>query len=170
MHSDLLLTLLQSLIVDQIVTSLCLHVLVELVDKRTGSWDIILVDFPFIYSGHMFNDSSEAVAMSYDNHVLSGMNLRGDNVVPVREYAVGTHLQGLRGWQLSRWYRFVSWIENRMSRIVKIKFRRLNLVASSPHHSLLFTVLFSSFCFAKTLQCSVVALVESPRLMNRNIV
>lgn len=50
------------------------------------------------------------------------------------------------------------------------KFRRRNVITSSPYLHLLLPVLFHCLKFVKSLKSSIVTFVESPVLMNGNVV
>lgn len=57
-----------------------------------------------------------------------------------------------------------------MARIVSLKLRRWDIIASSPNLHLILTVFFHSFQLVETLQCSVMSLIESPILDDRDVV
>ena len=56
-------------------------------------------------------------------------------------------------------------IETRVSLVVEVQQRRLDVVAATPEVYLLVSVFQSSLSFVKTLESTVVALIKSPMLV-----
>jgi len=56
-----------------------------------------------------------------------------------------------------------------MSCVVVFKFWRRDIEASSPYLDLIFSMLFDSFKLVESLQSSIMSLVKSPILNNRNV-
>ena len=103
--------------------------------------------------------------MSDNNDGLTLNDLRADLIVPVGKDAINGDLKGLSAWEHIRWQSTVPPIETWVSLVRKLECGRRDVIASAPLHDLLLAMLLCRLRLVKALEGTVVALIESPRLV-----
>lgn len=99
------------------------------------------------------------------NYRLTLLDVRTDLIVPVGQDAVNGGLKGLGAWEHIRWQTTVPPIETWVPLVRKLECGRRDVIASAPLHDLLLAMLLSRLRLVEALEGTVVALIESPRLV-----
>ena len=162
-----LLSSLELIIVEQVVVLEDVEVLVELVNERHRSGDIVLEDLILAHAIEHLNDGAQRVTMSNDNNVLVVEDLRADSVVPVRQDTVNSDFKRLSIRERAVRQVLVLGRESRVSFVIIIERRRRNVVASSPLKNLLLAMPRGRLGLVEALEGTVMTLVKSPVLVVR---
>src|SRR5881409_1004219 len=105
--------------VAQVVMTLRLQAVVQLVDEGNSRRDVQLDDRRFRDPVQILDERTQAVAVSGNDDPLAGLNRRGDRVVPVRKEASDRVLQRFSQRQIAGADVGVPRIARRMTRIVQ---------------------------------------------------
>jgi len=81
----------------------------------------------------MFIDSSDRVTMSNNDNILAGHDMRADSIIPIRKYSIYSQFQRLSSGENIFWDMSISGINLRVSLVIAVKFRRWDIVTSSPN-------------------------------------
>ena len=141
------------------------HVLIELENERARSRNVVGKNLSLRHTRELLDDGTETVTVSNNSHTLACEDLRADCVVPVGHHAVNRCLKRLSPGE-DAWRKvLIATLEARVPLIAEIKLRRRDIIAATPLGHELFTVLGSRLSLIKTLEGTIVALVESPGLV-----
>lgn len=117
----------------------------------------------------MLDDSSERVSVSSDDDLLAFLQLRDDDVVPVRQGSLDGELQRLEFGELVLWRSvLVDRVFNDVFEVLVVGLHRWwwSVEGSSPYLHLLLSVLLGSFGLVHAGQATVVTFVQSPGLLD----
>lgn len=116
----------------------------------------------------MLHDGSEGVTMSHHDDLLVLDDLRADLIVPVGQHPVDSDLKRLSLREYIEWHVLIALIVDGVSLVLDGQLGWWDVIAASPDCHLVLTVLRCRLCLVKALKSSVVTLVESPVLVDRD--
>jgi len=154
--------------VEEIVVLKWFHVLVELEDKRAGSWDVVRQDLLVGHTSEVLHNSTQRVPVSDYNHTLPSDHLGTYIVEPVGKHAVDGSLKRFSLRKHVRGETTVSAVKTGVSLVIYVNLRRRNVKRAAPNKHLLFAVFLGSLGLVETCKSPVGTLVESPRFVMRN--
>ena len=140
-----------------------LEVLVQFVDERGAGGDVELGDLRLVDPVQMLHEGPQGVSVGGDQNGLAGFELRGDVGVPEGNDAVEGGREGL-GEILGPFRVLVPLVVGGVVLVRGVDGRRGDVVAAAPHQDLVLPVLVDGLLLVESLESSVVALVDLPRL------
>ncbi len=107
--------------------------------------------------------------MRGDQHVPARLHRRRDRFVPDRHHARDRVLQALGERQLFARHLRIARVVVRRAAVGRIERGRRRVVAAAPDQHLLVAVFFGRFSLVQARQRAVVALVQTPRMNDRDV-
>src|SRR5471032_251300 len=155
--------------VTQVVVADRLQVLVQFVDQRLAVRDVEADDVVVADAVEHLNQGAQAVAVSRDDDLLAGADGRGDVLVPHRHHARHGVLQAFGQRDLRLVQAGVARVVEGGAVVARFQRRRRRVVAAAPYQHLVVAVLGGGFALVQALQGAVVALVQAPVVLDRQV-
>ena len=104
--------------------------------------------------------------MRCNNHALARLNVRANNVMPIRQYTFDSQFKAFAARENvsvnMAIARIVPW------KVLTFSFnsRRRYIKTTTPNFYLIFTVLCGSFGFVQSCKCTIVTFIQTPVALN----
>ena len=144
------------------------EILIEFIHERNASRDVKFQNFCFAEVIEVLDQSAKAVAVGGDDDFLSGSDFGSHSFVPVGQHALDGILEALGYREICIRECGISWVIAREAFVGFFQSWWGDVVAASPDLDLVVSKFSGCFRFVETLQCAVVAFVESPAFLGRD--
>ena len=142
-------------------------ILVKGVCARNASWDVDLKNLFWGEVLELHNKSAKAVAVCSNKNTLTCLKLWLDLLLEVRPCTCNGVLQALGVRKILCWNIAEHFLNVRIALVAWLKSWWLDIKGTTPNLYLLLAVLSSCISLVEALKCTIVALVQTPSLMNR---